>query len=512
MADLTAIGESKTFNYTGDVQYISLAPGAYKIECYGASGGNGNSNNASYAGLGGYTTGVLKISDNRELYIYVGGKGQYARICTGGWNGGGSANNVNSGSGSGGGASDVRLVSGEWNDTASLYSRIMVAGAGGGGGRYSAKGGNGGGLSGQDGAGATGGTQISGGTSNGKFGIGADGPTTNYGKGCGGGGYYGGGTNAAGNSYYHSGGGGSSFISGMEGCDAIDTNGNHTGQSIHYSGLYFTECETQSGINRGDGYVIITYVNDIVLYNITTDDNVICDKSQAVSGEKVTASWIKDFTYHLQKWILNPNTEYTEDKYSIVFTMPKSNIHISVLLELNRLNTNIYKNIFPEAVIDMESINDIIDNTLTSTNDINQENHGLELYDIVYLDSDGKYKKALAEESTRASVEGMVTKISSSNVFTLMNTGQTKYHHLDYSDTSVLYLSDKNPGKLVHYTDITNTIYIPVAIYTNDSVIINIQQGSIGSELAPYIIEQESFETYTTEELNELITQIKDNI
>jgi hypothetical protein len=31
----------------------------------------------------------------------------------------------------GGGATDVRLVSGAWNDTASLASRIMVAGAAG---------------------------------------------------------------------------------------------------------------------------------------------------------------------------------------------------------------------------------------------------------------------------------------------------------------------------------------------------------------------------------------------
>jgi hypothetical protein len=41
------------------------------------------------------------------------------------------------------------------------------------------------------------------------------------------------------------GGGGSSFISGHEGCDAIDEQSTeqniiHTGQSIHYSGYYFT--------------------------------------------------------------------------------------------------------------------------------------------------------------------------------------------------------------------------------------------------------------------------------
>lgn len=34
--------------------------------------------------------------------------------------------------------------------------------------------------------------------------------------------------------------GGSSFISGHEGCDAIDEQGKHTGQSIHYSNKSFT--------------------------------------------------------------------------------------------------------------------------------------------------------------------------------------------------------------------------------------------------------------------------------
>ena len=30
------IGESKQFNYTGNVQQITLTPGIYQFECYGA--------------------------------------------------------------------------------------------------------------------------------------------------------------------------------------------------------------------------------------------------------------------------------------------------------------------------------------------------------------------------------------------------------------------------------------------------------------------------------------------
>lgn len=177
-------------------------------------------------------------------------------------------------------------------------------------------------------------------------------------------------------------------------------------------------------------------------------------------------------------------------------------------LEFSRLNSNIYKNIFPEVVNDMEYINDMINNIPTTVQDVIQENHGLQLYDAVYLDDDGKYQKALAEDSEKATVVGMVTKVSSHNVFTLMTTGRFEYINMTHDDTSVLYLSDKEPGKLVHYLEITNMVYIPVAIYTGDSIIINIQQGSIGDTLIPYDEEEIDFETYSIDELDDVVNQI----
>ena len=147
-----------------------------------------------------------------------------------------------------------------------LKSRIIVAAGGAGGLRYSkyANGGHAGGLKGYDGSYyrhpggypyyiATGASQTSGGVCGGGAGVTATGffglarwynePTT-FGSG-GGGGYYGGGGGASQSSVVGTGGGGSSFISGHNGCDAISassTSSNiiHTGQSIHYSGLYFT--------------------------------------------------------------------------------------------------------------------------------------------------------------------------------------------------------------------------------------------------------------------------------
>ena len=40
-------GSVMNFDYTGSVQTATLAPGTYKLECWGAQGGNGSSNGNS---------------------------------------------------------------------------------------------------------------------------------------------------------------------------------------------------------------------------------------------------------------------------------------------------------------------------------------------------------------------------------------------------------------------------------------------------------------------------------
>lgn len=104
------------FDYTGDYQiFTAPAVGYYKFECWGAQGSGGPN-----TGRGGYTSGVKRLNEGDTFYIYVGGnQGKQ------GWNGGGiSLDNYYTG----GGATDIRLVSGEWNDEEGLRSRIMVAG------------------------------------------------------------------------------------------------------------------------------------------------------------------------------------------------------------------------------------------------------------------------------------------------------------------------------------------------------------------------------------------------
>ena len=84
-------------------------------------------------------TELYKFNPNKEgekLYVYVGGHGADAVVgkdAKGGYNGGGLGtwdHSDDEAAGAGGGATDVRLISGEWNNFESLKSRIMVAAGG----------------------------------------------------------------------------------------------------------------------------------------------------------------------------------------------------------------------------------------------------------------------------------------------------------------------------------------------------------------------------------------------
>ncbi|MBE6147578.1 MAG: hypothetical protein E7168_04520 [Firmicutes bacterium] len=118
----------KDFYYTGDYQtYTIPATGTYKIELWGASGGDIG---PYKGGAGGYTSGYIHLSQGQRLQIYVGGQG--SQSATGGWNGGASLSHDGVSGASGGGATDIRITPGSWADFDSLKSRIMVAGGGGG--------------------------------------------------------------------------------------------------------------------------------------------------------------------------------------------------------------------------------------------------------------------------------------------------------------------------------------------------------------------------------------------
>ena len=272
-------GSTMTFSFTGAAQSTTLPRGKYKIECAGAQGGTLNT--ANEGGKGGKTIGALMLDAPTTLHIYVGNAGTLSVV---GWNGGGIAGGAGY---CGGGATDIRLTGGTWDNIDSLRSRIMVAAGGGGASSGDSSKGHGGGLTGTNTSRrgtSGGGTQTFGGfpsqgiATPGDFGEGGTSAIgyTSSGGGGGGAGYYGGagGANDAPNWNDNddtAGAGGSSFISGHTGCNAINSTGDHTGQPNHFSGMVFTETSMITGDNPGNGYVIITPLE----YDIINDEEPI---------------------------------------------------------------------------------------------------------------------------------------------------------------------------------------------------------------------------------------------
>ena len=102
--------------------------GWYKIELWGASGGNATSETGEVraGGKGAYTSGLIYLTENQKLYFYIGGT---TTNSNGGANGGGTGAGKGMG---GGGSTDVRIKSGAWDNDDSLRTRLMVAAGGGG--------------------------------------------------------------------------------------------------------------------------------------------------------------------------------------------------------------------------------------------------------------------------------------------------------------------------------------------------------------------------------------------
>ena len=126
--------ESATYTEVSEFEFINksytkqLVAGEHLLECWGASGGQISNMSNITACRGGYSKGLLTLSETTNAFIYVGGQGSAGIHCAGGFNGGGDGHSsYNRTVTSGGGATDIRL------NTDSLYSRVIVAGGGGGG-------------------------------------------------------------------------------------------------------------------------------------------------------------------------------------------------------------------------------------------------------------------------------------------------------------------------------------------------------------------------------------------
>ena len=557
MADLTQVGESKTFNYTGHTEIINLQPGKYKLECWGARGGC-EASGSSYGGKGGYSTGIITLLEDTTLYINVGQWPGQSR--TGGWNGGGSTNPVYAG----GGASDVSLKgtngATSWNTTNHLYSRIIVAGGGGGRGGYTYAGGYGGGLTGGNGAGSSyggGGTQTSTGqiydnsygAAYGGFGYGATpGATNGEHVGAGGGGWYGGSCGG-----YHnnngSGGGGSGYVY------TQSTASNYPSGCLLNSKYYLEEASTTANANSQDhGKVVITYHmafnGDAIMRNFFQnvdglsytqhgeDEEIYYDYNTFVPDtftgmtlSRTNISYIRegllcidcyytrntytltvnhgtshkytylyeeqgdlhydkhpiDFLHKFKNWIsdvpANIDLAYLHDTF---FKMPASDLTISAeFADQDRVNTNIYKNIFDSLLFDLYNFQTILNGPYKQETTIFQYNHGFRIYDLLRLNQNGLYEKGIATES-KYDVIGMVTQILNDHEFVLTTYGPIETNISFSSDSGILYLSDTQEGKFCTYEELTTNFYTPIGFYTGNTITLNILDSSVGDVLKKY--------------------------
>ena len=302
------------------------------MECWGAQGGDQSRTNGAsgtgtgpnpYGGKGAYVCGQI-ILNKTDLYVYVGEEGGYNNnLRTNTFNGGGGGgiipgSTIDGRGARGGGATDIRTVNGDWNNSASLNSRIIIAAGGGGCTTYGThagrtgdgSGGAAGGLIGYDGlttnvsgqstssiTNAKGGTQSGGGdgwksagvisgSQSGGLGIGGTPTATNGGEvreGGGGSGKYGGGSGGVVSARVGSGAGGSSYISGHPGCSTITGYAfiSGTTKMIDGKGLtWTTSSQTAGGTaermpttsggqealntgHSGDGYAKITMVTPL---------------------------------------------------------------------------------------------------------------------------------------------------------------------------------------------------------------------------------------------------------
>lgn len=287
------------FSYTGRVQEVTLPAGRYKLQCWGAQGGDVTGTYAVAGSNGGYSEGVFALDEPMTIYIFVGGKGtsytsSNSQISTyvlnGGWNGGGAGlettrdysedTDGRSFPRGGGGATDIALVNSSMSyslgrtsrSEASLKSRIIVAGGGAGASAYYIAPALASGRSSrqQQGGGTRGKGQYPGkekaAGEGGAFGLGANQSSadTRFCGGGGGGGWYGGGTGSADStvSYIDYSGGGSGFVN-------IAANASY--RPSGYTGIELESGSTAAGAlqhpspsggkevgHSGNGYAIIT--------------------------------------------------------------------------------------------------------------------------------------------------------------------------------------------------------------------------------------------------------------
>ena len=252
------------FDYTGTEQvFTAPVSGNYKIELWGAQGGN---TKYDVGGYGGYSSGNVELKENDKIYINVGGQGTsnnnygpVLELLPGGYNGGGDvAAYAECCSGhmiaAGCGASHVALQSGLLSSLENNISDILMVSGGGSGGfkhylaEYDYHAGSGGGY-----IGVKSNNYYKAGTQNSGYAFGQGGQPTDLARQSGGGGFYGG-TGAGGSGYI----GNPLLTDKAMYCYNCEESNEEDTKTI--STTCVEETPTEKCAKKGNGYAKITYI------------------------------------------------------------------------------------------------------------------------------------------------------------------------------------------------------------------------------------------------------------
>ena len=279
------------FDYTGAEQtFVAPVSGTYRLETWGAQGGDAKDN--YHGGYGGYSTGIIFLSNKQNIYINTGGAGykdddyNKSTIALGGYNGGGNGCGWNDKlASSGGGATHIAIKSGLLTSLEPYKDNILIVSGGGGGSGFQnskfggGKGGSGGGYIGNTGSTDkdynelyinNGATQNSGGNYKkyvdytfyySAFGLGGGAMLDNGNSSGGGGGYYGGG----GGNLFMGAGGGSGYIGNPLLTNKVMYCYNCEESSEESTKTISTTCSEETPTSycakKGNGYARITLVS-----------------------------------------------------------------------------------------------------------------------------------------------------------------------------------------------------------------------------------------------------------
>ncbi len=318
------------YSYTGSVQPVLLAPGKYQMECWGGDGGRYVPTSA-LGGKGGYSSGMIELTQPTTLYICVGDGHPSTATASknAAYNGGNAGGSYGGG---GGGATHIATATGLLSSLAVNRAAVMiVAGGGGGGGiNNTVPGGSGGGISGATGEIGTfttitpagGGTQLNGGTggtgsSNGNTGIFGQGGAkpSNNGGGGGGGGYYGGGSGASASTTTSGGGGGGA---------------GYIGRLINGITVQISESGFMANpVTNGKGYVRITPLIDdcldhsVALESINSPNSIRATEVSTPVRVTVRNRGEADLNSCLISWSLNGTVRDSDILYQKTGGLPE---------------------------------------------------------------------------------------------------------------------------------------------------------------------------------------------